>query len=92
MKLLFGLVVRFESSWYELKNSNLSKKYGLQAPQENEISDEICASCSGCTGIALREEEVYNICTTFDTEVDSFHAENPMIPCSKYKKMKYKKL
>jgi hypothetical protein len=92
MKLLFGMVVRFESSDYELRNSVWKKTYGLQTPKENEICYGICASCLGCTEIIIREEEVYNMCTTFDTEVGSFHAEHPDIPCSKYKKLKFKKL
>lgn len=91
MKIYFGLYHRYEIGYTELVSSKYMKKYGLTFDDtRGPISDDICASCVGCVGFDKKTKRF--LCVPFSTEVNTFEAEDPNMPCSKYKKMSFKKL
>jgi len=75
----------------ELVSSRYMKKYGIHFEEHRmPVSDDICASCVGC--IAFNEKIKRFLCVPFATEIEPFDAESLDIPCSKYKRMNFKKL
>jgi len=91
MKIYFGLYHRYEVGFVQLTTSKYMKKYGILFEEPRmPVSDDVCASCVGC--IAFDTKIKRFLCVPFATEVDEFDAESQDIPCSKYKRMSFKKL
>ena len=91
MKIYFGLYHRYEIGFTDLVSSKYMKKYGIHFEETKQvIPDDICASCNGC--IAFNEKIQRFLCVPFATEIEPFDAESKDIPCSKYERIKFKKL
>jgi len=92
MKIYFGLFVRFVGVYYGMRKSGAVKKYRLELDDENYLDPDskICATCAGCGGYDHTKEMF--MCIPFETGIEIYDAESPEIPCSKYKRMEYKKL